>query len=57
MRGLQELQVWLGHCHVQMPELERRPWKEDQGNQTLEQRHQELLDISGLWMPLNPPST
>jgi hypothetical protein len=47
MRGLQKLQVWLGHRHVQMPELERRPWKEDQGNQTLEQRHHKLFDLFG----------
>jgi hypothetical protein len=47
MRGLQELQVWLGHRHVRMPELERRPWKEDQGSQLLEQRHQKLLDLFG----------
>jgi len=47
MRGLQELQVWLGHRHTQMPELERRPWKEHQGNETLEQRHDKLFDLFG----------
>lgn len=47
MRSLHELQVWLGHRHVQMPELERRPWKECQGSQILEQRHQKLFDLFG----------
>ncbi|KAH8719334.1 hypothetical protein GQ44DRAFT_829413 [Phaeosphaeriaceae sp. PMI808] len=47
MRGLHELQLWLGHRHAQMPELERRPWKEDQGSQILEQRHQKLFDLFG----------
>lgn len=33
MRGVQELQVWFGHRDVQMPEMERRSWKEDRGNE------------------------
>ncbi|KAH7363699.1 hypothetical protein BKA66DRAFT_208798 [Pyrenochaeta sp. MPI-SDFR-AT-0127] len=45
MRSLQELQVWLGHYHVRIPELERRPWKENEGSQMLEQRHQKLFDL------------
>ncbi|KAH7113710.1 hypothetical protein B0J11DRAFT_619167 [Dendryphion nanum] len=47
MRGLQELQIWLGHRHVQIPELERRPWEESQRNQTLEQKHHKLFKIFG----------
>ena len=47
IRCLQELQVWLGHHQVQRPELERRPWKEDEGNQTLEQKHPKLFDLFG----------
>jgi hypothetical protein len=47
MGGLRELQVWLGHRHVQKPELERRPWKEDDGKDTLEQRHRKLFGLFG----------
>jgi hypothetical protein len=46
-RRLQELQVFLGHRHVQIPELERRPWKEDRESQTAEERHYKLFNLFG----------
>ena len=45
MGGLQELHVWLGHGNTQPPELEQRPWREHQGNEELEQRHNKLFDL------------
>ncbi|KAH7080386.1 hypothetical protein BKA63DRAFT_506347 [Paraphoma chrysanthemicola] len=47
MIRLQELQVWLGHGHVQMPHLERRPWKDARGDDSIEKRHQKLFDLFG----------
>jgi hypothetical protein len=47
MTGLQELHIWLGHLHVQNPELERRPWKQHEENDILEQSHQKLFDLFG----------
>lgn len=47
LRGLQELQIWLGHKHVLVPELEQRPWKENEDNQTLQQGHDQLFHMFG----------
>lgn len=47
MKGLHELHVWLGHCHVQLPEEELRPWADKEGNREVEQRHQRLFDLFG----------
>ena len=45
MTCLQELHVWLGHRHAQSPELERRPWKEEEEEEMVEQRHNRLFEL------------